>query len=153
VKSHTPYLLNCSGLTFAPIGTQPIPEPHANPAGIAAYTSCSGSLAKLRPDSGHSEWEDGNTSQAGFTTAWTPNKVTPGTFNGVSVADTDLIAIREENGGPTFAAITARSFHPGGVDGFFGDGSVHFIRTSIAGMTWRALGSVNGGEVVSSDAY
>jgi prepilin-type processing-associated H-X9-DG protein len=153
VKSHTPYLLNCSGLTFAPIGTQPIPEPHANPAGIAAYTSCSGSLAKLRPDSGHSEWEDGNTSQAGFTTAWTPNKVTPGTFNGVSVADTDLIAIREENGGPTFAAITARSFHPGGVNGLFGDGSVHFIKTSIAGMTWRALGSVNGGEVVSSDAY
>ena len=104
VKSHTPYLLNCTGLTYLPIGTKAIPGPNDNPATIAQYTSCSGSIAELRTDSGHSEWEDGNTSQAGFTMAWPPNKITPGRFSGTSVADTDLIAIREENGGPTFAS-------------------------------------------------
>jgi prepilin-type N-terminal cleavage/methylation domain-containing protein/prepilin-type processing-associated H-X9-DG protein len=153
VKSHTPYLLNCSGLILSPLGTQPMPGPSDNPATVTQYTGCAGPLAELRPDSGHSEWEDGNTSQAGFTTAWPPNMITPGSFNGVSVADTDLIALREENGGPTFAAVTARSYHPGGVNVLLGDGSVHFIKSTIAGRTWRALGSVAGGEVIPADAF
>jgi prepilin-type processing-associated H-X9-DG protein len=153
VKSHTPYLLNCAGLFYAPLGAQPMPGPNDSPAGIVQYSACSGPLAEFRPDSGHSEWEDGNTSQAGFTTAWPPNKVTPGSFGSVSVADTDLIAIREENGGPTFAAVTARSFHPAGVNVLFGDGSVHFVKSTINGMTWRALGSVSGGELISADSY
>jgi prepilin-type N-terminal cleavage/methylation domain-containing protein/prepilin-type processing-associated H-X9-DG protein len=153
VKSHTPYLLNCSGLVYSPLVALPMPGPNDHPATIEQYTSCSGSISELRPDSGHSEWEDGNTSQAGFTTAWPPNKVTPGSYNGVSVADTDLIAIREENGGPTFAAVTARSYHPGGVNSLFGDGSVHFIKSTINGLTWRALGTVSRGEVISADAY
>jgi prepilin-type N-terminal cleavage/methylation domain-containing protein/prepilin-type processing-associated H-X9-DG protein len=153
VKTHTPYLLNCTGLTYAPIGPQPIPTPFDNPASIPQYTSCSGSIAELRLDSGHAEWEDGNTSQAGFTTAWPPNKVTPASFNGTSAPDADLIAFREENGGPTFAAITARSYHPGGVNVLLGDGSVRFVKSTINGLMWRALGSVNGGEVISADAY
>ncbi|QEH35321.1 putative major pilin subunit [Aquisphaera giovannonii] len=153
VKTHTPYLLNCSGLAYSPVNATPIPGPNDSPASVAQYTSCGGGSAELRPDSGHAEWEDGNTSQAGFTTAWTPNKVTPGTFGGTIVPDTDLIAIREENGGPTFAAVTARSYHPGGVDVLLGDGSVRFIKSTIDGMTWRALGSVSGGEVISADAY
>ena len=53
----------------------------------------------------------------------------------VTVKDTDLIAIREENGGPTFAAITARSYHPGGVNVLFGDGSVRFLKDTVAGIT------------------
>jgi prepilin-type N-terminal cleavage/methylation domain-containing protein/prepilin-type processing-associated H-X9-DG protein len=153
VKTHTPYLLNCSGLSYSPLSGPKMPGPNDNPATIPQYTSCSGSIAELRPDSGHSEWEDGNTSQAGFTTAWPPNKATPGTFGGVSVPDADLIAIREENGGPTFAAVTARSYHPGGVNTLFGDGGVRFVKNSIAGPIWRALGSVAGGEIVSADAY
>lgn len=153
VKSHTPYLLNCSGLVYAPLGSQAMPGPNDNPATIPQYTGCSGSNAELRLDSGHAEWEDGNTSQAGFTTAWTPNKVTSGTFGGTTVRDADLIAIREENGGPTFAAVTARSFHPGGVNVLFGDGSARFVKDTVNGATWRALGTVNGGEVVSADAY
>ena len=48
---------------------------------------------------------------------------------------------------------TPSSAHPGGVNVLFADGSVRFVKTSIAQATWMALGSRNGEEVVSSDAY
>jgi prepilin-type processing-associated H-X9-DG protein len=47
----------------------------------------------------------------------------------------------------------SRSFHPGGVNCLFGDGSVKFIKDSISQNTWWAIGSKNGGEVVSADAF
>ena len=47
----------------------------------------------------------------------------------------------------------ASSNHPGGVNMMFGDGSVKFIKDSINMPTWWALGTRNGGEVISSDSY
>jgi prepilin-type N-terminal cleavage/methylation domain-containing protein/prepilin-type processing-associated H-X9-DG protein len=47
----------------------------------------------------------------------------------------------------------ARSYHPGGVNTVFCDGSVKFIKDSVNIATWRALGSKAGGEVISADAY
>ena len=47
----------------------------------------------------------------------------------------------------------SRSRHPGGVNSLFGDGSVHFIKNAINPYTWVILGSINGGEVISSDQY
>jgi hypothetical protein len=35
----------------------------------------------------------------------------------------------------------------------FADGSVHFLRTGIDPATYNALGSRNGGEVISGDAF
>lgn len=52
---------------------------------------------------------------------------------------------------PAFNA--ARSRHAGGVNILFGDGSVHFIKSSINPITWRALSTTMGGEVISSDQY
>ena len=46
-----------------------------------------------------------------------------------------------------------RSFHPGGVNFAFADGSVRFIKNSVNLNTYRALGTRNLGEVVSSDQY
>ncbi|QDV37761.1 DUF1559 family PulG-like putative transporter [Tautonia plasticadhaerens] len=51
------------------------------------------------------------------------------------------------------AAITATSDHPGGVNVCMGDGSVRFVKDTIAQETWWALGSRKGGEVISADAY
>jgi prepilin-type N-terminal cleavage/methylation domain-containing protein/prepilin-type processing-associated H-X9-DG protein len=45
------------------------------------------------------------------------------------------------------------SYHPGGANMLFADGSVHFLKKSINLVTYNALGSRNGGEVISSDAY
>ena len=51
------------------------------------------------------------------------------------------------------AAITATSNHPGGVNVAFCDGSVKFIKDSIDLRTWWALGTRNGKEIISGDAY
>jgi prepilin-type N-terminal cleavage/methylation domain-containing protein/prepilin-type processing-associated H-X9-DG protein len=45
------------------------------------------------------------------------------------------------------------SNHPGGCNFLFGDGSVHFLKSSISVTTYWALGTKAGGEVVSSDSY
>jgi len=51
----------------------------------------------------------------------------------------------------TFAAITSRSYDPGGVNVLFGDGSVKFVKSCVDGLVWRAVGTVAGGEVVGGD--
>ena len=51
---------------------------------------------------------------------------------------------------------TAKGFksrHPGGANFLFADGSVKFLKASISMGTYCALGSRNGGEVISADAY
>ncbi len=53
----------------------------------------------------------------------------------------------------TSAHIAPRSYHAGGVNAAFCDGSVKFVKDSINLVTWRALGTRAGGEVVSADAY
>jgi prepilin-type N-terminal cleavage/methylation domain-containing protein/prepilin-type processing-associated H-X9-DG protein len=45
------------------------------------------------------------------------------------------------------------SRHPGGVNVLFGDGAVKFVKNSVSLNAWRALGTRDGGETISSDAY
>jgi prepilin-type N-terminal cleavage/methylation domain-containing protein/prepilin-type processing-associated H-X9-DG protein len=45
------------------------------------------------------------------------------------------------------------SEHPGGGNFLFADGSVRFLKQSIAMATYCALGSRSGGEIVSADAF
>jgi prepilin-type processing-associated H-X9-DG protein len=49
--------------------------------------------------------------------------------------------------------VNANSNHPGGANYGFSDGSVKFIKSSIAQQTYWAIGTRNGGETVSADAY
>ncbi len=53
----------------------------------------------------------------------------------------------------SYAARGFKSRHPGGVNFLFADGSVKFLKNSINRVTYAALGSRNGGEVTSADAY
>ena len=50
-------------------------------------------------------------------------------------------------------SLSASSRHPGGVNALFADGSVRFVKDSVSPVTWRALGSVGGGEITSADSY
>ena len=45
------------------------------------------------------------------------------------------------------------SFHPGGANHVFADGSVHFVKKSTAPSVFAALISYSGGEVLSADSY
>jgi prepilin-type processing-associated H-X9-DG protein len=50
-------------------------------------------------------------------------------------------------------ALTASSRHPAGVNVMFLDGSTRFIKSSVATNAWWGLGTISGGEVISSDSY
>ncbi len=123
-----------------------IPDPNGNPFTIAPeYGGSCGAVAQS-----HTSWVDGDAQESGITTAWPPNKQILG-MNGEG--DLDLTGTPFFGGGPTFAAVTSRSFHPGGVNVLRADGSVGFIKSSIAAVTWRALGTIAGGEAIGSDQY
>ena len=47
----------------------------------------------------------------------------------------------------------AQSYHSGGVNALMGDGSVRFLKSSIAMNIYWALGTRDGGEAISADAY
>ena len=49
--------------------------------------------------------------------------------------------------------VNASSFHPGGVNVAFLDGSVKFIKNSVNPSAWWAISTKAGGEVVSADSY
>jgi len=49
--------------------------------------------------------------------------------------------------------ITATSQHSGGVNVCMADGSVKFIKDTIAPTTWWAVGTRNGSEILSADSY
>ena len=52
----------------------------------------------------------------------------------------------------SYANTGFKSKHPGGANFLFADGSIHFLKKTIAMTTYCALGSRAGGEVVSADA-
>ncbi|WP_406700485.1 DUF1559 domain-containing protein [Singulisphaera sp. Ch08] len=53
----------------------------------------------------------------------------------------------------TSGAMAASSRHSGVVNSVYADGSVRAIKDSISIQVWWALGTRNGGEVISSDSY
>ncbi len=145
VKIYSP-LRRCSTQLSNINNPNVVPPPNANPLAIAPeYSSAACGLGKS-----HTIWADGNTHETAMTTAWPPNRsiIDPSSGQDLNL-ETRLVV----QGGPTFAAMNARSYHPGGVDALFADGGVRFIKSTISGFTWRALGTVQGGEVVSADAY
>ncbi|MDX2036897.1 MAG: DUF1559 domain-containing protein [Isosphaeraceae bacterium] len=50
-------------------------------------------------------------------------------------------------------AIPPSSRHPGVVNVLFGDGTVRAVKSTVSADVWAALGSRDGGEVLSADAY
>ena len=115
--------------------------PRASFPEISNGSMCTQDLA------GHTAWADGQVDQSGMTTAWSPNTKVCGECRLTVVQlrpepppDLDLIGIKESDGGPTYAAVTSRSYHPGGVNALLADGSVRFVKESVAGTLWRALG-------------
>ena len=98
----------------------------------------------------HVGWAEGFFQHTGLTFVFPPNAPVP-YVNPVDGRTYDA----DWAGGSVYgyAALTARSYHPNGVNALFMDGSVRFVTNSIPQMTWRALGTRNGGEVVDPSLY
>jgi prepilin-type N-terminal cleavage/methylation domain-containing protein/prepilin-type processing-associated H-X9-DG protein len=143
VKANQPLYKSCA----VPSSLSPTSYPSV--ATSAAFVQ-SNYTNGCKADTGHVKWAIGSACYDGFTTALPPNtRVIVGTPG----VDIDYDTIDENNGGPTYAAVTSRSYHPGGVNALFGDGSVHYVKSTISGDVWRALGSIGGGEVISADSF
>jgi len=102
------------------------------------------------PD-GHTDWTIGRVHQTGFTTAYPPN----GATGSPSAVDDDWTSQFEgtSNTIPTYAAVTARSNHPGIVNAAFMDGSARPINDSIRPSIWRAMSTIDGEERVPTEDY
>ncbi|QDT67521.1 Type II secretion system protein G precursor [Planctomycetes bacterium MalM25] len=114
-----------------------------------------------KADSGHTEWIDGRVHQAGFTATFTPNTEVLCMIAGNEV-DSDFNNRRvstnheatseptyDESAAPTYAAVTSRSYHSGGVvNAAMMDGSVQSISSDIDLTVWRSQATRDGGEVV-----
>jgi prepilin-type N-terminal cleavage/methylation domain-containing protein len=102
-------------------------------------------------DTGHTEWPDGRVHHTGFTATLTPNTSVLKVVSGITY-DIDYNSWQEglngRQGSPTYAAITARSFHAGVVNAASMDGSVRAFANSIDLATWRGLSTPGGGEIV-----
>jgi prepilin-type N-terminal cleavage/methylation domain-containing protein/prepilin-type processing-associated H-X9-DG protein len=91
-----------------------------------------------------------NTSRGGITLPMTPNTTSPDLISSTSYF--------QQNGDPLMPVAlgnpqvyAARSRHTAGVNASMCDGSVRFARNSIAPLTWIAMGSMAGGEIVQND--
>lgn len=100
---------------------------------------------------GHREWTDGKVHETGFTATFPPN--TPVRIDASGTIG-DYISCKERGtsaacqGQPTYAAVTARSYHTGLVNGLLMDGSVRVFSNNIDITIWRALATRACGEVV-----
>ncbi|MEM8944658.1 MAG: DUF1559 domain-containing protein [Planctomycetota bacterium] len=107
-------------------------------------------------NTGHTEWPDGRVHHSGFTTVFTPNFSVPYEGDGSDkqgnlTYDIDVNTQKEGNSAtqPSYAAITARSYHRGGVNAALLDGSVHFVTDGIDRVVYRAMSTRDQGEVAS----
>ena len=140
VKTYNPY--------FRDLGAADGLAMPTNPTDI-----CDGSYGgSAKPNSGHTEWVDGRVHQTGFTTTFTPNA--GGTCSNGYV-DADFTNAREGNFTDriTYAAVTARSHHPGRVFMATVAGSVYSVPDEIELGVWQAMSTRNGRESVDTSLF
>ena len=91
---------------------------------------------------------------SGFSGYRTPNTLTPDTTRNASYCNYPYATNPPCTTRSDLLVFTAaRSYHPGGVNVGFCDGSVRFVKNTVNPVTYSALLTTKGGEVISSDAY
>ncbi|MCA1684556.1 MAG: DUF1559 domain-containing protein [Planctomycetia bacterium] len=113
---------------------------------VTYYNACRATTSKTAgfsvgaSQAAGSQWYCGNPYTGRYNHVMPPNSRSCGyPYNGNSLA--------------TCGALTASSRHSGSVNALFGDGTVRGVKSSISNITWWALATRAGGEVVSSSDY
>jgi prepilin-type N-terminal cleavage/methylation domain-containing protein/prepilin-type processing-associated H-X9-DG protein len=134
------------GLTSVNIPTAAIQfNVFTNPAGVlSGIQACT------------TAWKGGNSPDIQRGDSWMHGSMAMTLFNAV-------VTPNGETNGWTYCSQTGSgsasrfsnsdSFHPGGVNVLMADGHVQFIKDAINQRTWWALGTIAGGEVISSDSF
>jgi prepilin-type N-terminal cleavage/methylation domain-containing protein/prepilin-type processing-associated H-X9-DG protein len=146
--------------TWTPFNV-PAPGPNSRAALEALIASCGTATGKIKAGGpiGHTRWTNGGVYYSGFTTAMPPNGTVLAVSRASSFANAGQIvrmdwdSTDENDGGPTYMSLNASSYHPGGVNALFADGSVRFVKNAVSPDTWRALGTIAGNEVISAESY
>jgi prepilin-type processing-associated H-X9-DG protein len=119
-------------------------------------------------------WPDGDLSTGSITSYYPPNIAIPATYYTTGLFKNSDGCDSRDGIVPT----SASSFHPGGINAGFADGSVRFIKNSISSWSslnikraptgsnpactvpagtlqgvWQSLSTIAGAEVISSDSY
>ncbi len=104
---------------------------------------------RLNDNGGHVEWCDGPVHESGFTSTFTPNEFVHYVHSDGRVYDIDFNSRYEGTSRTqaTYAAVTARSYHPGLVHTVWMDGSVRTLTNNIDLKVWRGMTSRAGGEL------
>jgi hypothetical protein len=148
VKAFTPYFRNTA---------DPGPMPPAVPEAVAGYASGGAQFRvgpNLNDNTGHTEWCDGRVHHSGFTAWFPPNTRVPYAHTDGATYDIDYNSRQEGQSStqPTFAVVTSRSYHSGGVvNAALMDGSARPFTKETAAQVWRALGTRIGREVFSGE--
>ena len=151
-----------NGVTQPPIRIQQITDGTSNTIMFleSSYTKTNiFRLAIGKSSGGNKWWTSGDHGDTNISTGFAPNSIKK------------YVNVSTYCRGRDFA-MTANSFHPGGVNVGMADGSVKFIKDSIQSWApgsfscagnvytlnapygvYQALSTINGGEVISADAY
>ena len=121
-----------------------------NPAAVPP-TQIASLGGDFKTNSGHTESLDGRCHQTGVTGLFSPNTKVPHVSDEL---DHDVDWTNQQEGKSattaTYAAVTSRSYHSGGVNIIRMDGSAQFVTDDIELPVWQAMFTRNGGEVVSA---
>lgn len=142
VKSFTSYIRNTA---------DPGPNPPSSPFAFNGMAGDQKLGTDINDNTGHTEWPDGRVHHSGMTTAFVPNTRVPYDV-GNRQYDIDFNSVQEGRSAtqPTYAAVTARSWHAGNkVNVSMLDGSTHSVTGSISISVWRSLGTTDGGETAT----
>jgi prepilin-type N-terminal cleavage/methylation domain-containing protein/prepilin-type processing-associated H-X9-DG protein len=174
----TPPFVNASSPgTRAPVTIASVTDGTSNTIAFAETAHGKFSQAGCNA-SGHCDWEcsgwwaDGSFGNSQISSYYPPNISIPATYY-----TTGIFGVSATCDANNIPPVTAMSYHPGGVNCGFADGSVHFIKNSISSWNslaivratvngvnctvpagtaqgvWQSLSTKAGGEVISSDSY
>jgi prepilin-type N-terminal cleavage/methylation domain-containing protein/prepilin-type processing-associated H-X9-DG protein len=104
------------------------------------------------------EWSNRSSTKITSHRGYRWSSTSEGCLFNVGQTPNDTMGLCRPQGNPSQSdngsiSLPASSMHPGGVNVLFTDGSVKFLKDSIARPTWWALGTRAKGEVISADAY